>query len=90
MPWQCSNLRLVCVCVECLGGTAGYRGGVLIGLMVARVNKTMIGWLCLCAHPVLEPSRDAADSPSEVRSGNAVCMCTHAQVQMCLYIWHKQ
>ena len=33
----------VCVCVVCLGGTAGYRGRVLIGLMVARVNRAVIG-----------------------------------------------
>ena len=73
----------VCVCVECLGGTAGYRGGVLIGLMVARVNRTVIGWFCLCAHPVLEPSRDAAVTPSEVWSGRAVCMCVY--VCACVY-----
>lgn len=71
------------MCVECLGGTAGYRGGVLIGLMVARVNRTVIGWLCLCACPVLEPSRDAAVTPSEVWSGHAVCMCVH--VCACVY-----
>ena len=63
-----------------MGGTAGYRGGVLIGLMVARVNRTVIGWLCLCARPVLEPSRDAAVTPSEVWSGRAVCMCMCARV----------
>ena len=61
-------MEVVCVPVVCLGGTAGLRGGVLIGLMVARVNRAVIGLFCLCVHPVLGPSGDAAVAPSEVCS----------------------
>lgn len=65
LPWQCR----LCVYVVCLGGTAGLRGGVLIGVVVARVNRAVIGLFCLCVHPVLEPSGEAAIAPSEVWSG---------------------
>ena len=72
----------------CVGGTAGLGVGVgvQIGLMVARVNRAVIGLLCLHAHPVLEPSGDAAVVPSEVWSGCAwgVCVCvfTHTHEYM--------
>lgn len=69
------------MCVVHLGGTAGCRGGALIGLMVAKVNRAVIGCLCLCVHPVPEPSGDAAVAP--LKPGVAVpgvceCVYTHA------------
>lgn len=79
----------------CLGGTAGLGVGVgvLIGLMVARVNRAVIGLLRLHAYPVLEPSGDAAVVPSEVWSGCAwgvcVCVCvfthTHEYMHACAF-----
>jgi hypothetical protein len=59
----------------------GYRGRVLIGLMVARINRFMIGWICLCA-PRPGTLWDAAVVP--LKSGVVVhCVC----VCVCVCVW---